>query len=399
MYTTDGRRLKTIHRKAVPHPQSLLMGNTHTLTASETQSVDSTEYIGDFVFENNAFKQYHFEGGYITASSTKYYIKDHLGNNRILASYNGTVEQTTHYYPFGATHHLSTNQDVQKYKYNGKELDTMHGLNWYDYGARQYDPAIAQFTTVDPLCEKYYHISPYAYCGGNPVNAIDLDGKLTIFINGFCPNPFDIASQSYWGKFASNLLEYFHDDSTPHYIDGSCSSWLGWLAFPAFNDLNAMSNLSSSFRDRAGYVEGLKDVTNIIASLAKDDNGTIIEPLHIVTHSMGGAFGKGYVRAIMEYVNANLNKCNGFRIAEYDFAPFQPSSQNAVYGVDTYQYSHHDDLVAGANKIKGASYHDSYYVWGRTKTIPAHDISSFLNEISNLPEGRYIVENGKIIKK
>ena len=68
VYTADGRRLKTIHRKAVPHPQSLLMGNTHTLTASETQSVDSTEYIGDFVFENNAFKQYHFEGGYITAS-------------------------------------------------------------------------------------------------------------------------------------------------------------------------------------------------------------------------------------------------------------------------------------------------------------------------------------------
>ena len=93
-------------------PQSLLMGNTHTLTASETQSVDSTEYIGSFVFENNAFKQYHFDGGYITASSTKYYIKDHLGNTRILASCTGAVEQATHYYPFGATHHLSTNQGI-----------------------------------------------------------------------------------------------------------------------------------------------------------------------------------------------------------------------------------------------------------------------------------------------
>ena len=53
----------------------------------------------------------------------------------------------------------------------------MHGLNEYDYGARQYDPAIGKFTTMDPLCEKYYHISPYAYCGGNPVNAVDVDGK------------------------------------------------------------------------------------------------------------------------------------------------------------------------------------------------------------------------------
>ena len=52
----------------------------------------------------------------------------------------------------------------------------MQGLNLYDYSARQYDPAVCQFTSIDPLCEKYYHISPYIYCGGNPVNRIDPDG-------------------------------------------------------------------------------------------------------------------------------------------------------------------------------------------------------------------------------
>ena len=52
----------------------------------------------------------------------------------------------------------------------------MHGLNTYDYGARQYDPILARWDRMDPLCEKYYSISPYAYCGGNPVNAIDPDG-------------------------------------------------------------------------------------------------------------------------------------------------------------------------------------------------------------------------------
>ena len=63
---------------------------------------------------------------------------------------------------------------------NGKELDRMHGLNWYDYSARQYDPiGGGGFPTMDPLCEKYYTISPYAYCGNNPVNAIDPDGCST----------------------------------------------------------------------------------------------------------------------------------------------------------------------------------------------------------------------------
>ena len=53
----------------------------------------------------------------------------------------------------------------------------MHGLDWYDYHARQYDAALGQFTTMDPLCEKYYHINPYMYCAGNPVMYVDPDGR------------------------------------------------------------------------------------------------------------------------------------------------------------------------------------------------------------------------------
>lgn len=53
----------------------------------------------------------------------------------------------------------------------------MHGLNTYDYGARQYDPIAGRWDRVDPLCEKYYSVSPYAYCAGDPVNKIDPDGR------------------------------------------------------------------------------------------------------------------------------------------------------------------------------------------------------------------------------
>jgi len=52
----------------------------------------------------------------------------------------------------------------------------MNGLDTYDYGWRGMYPAICRFNTVDPLAEKYYSISPYAYCGGNTVNRIDPDG-------------------------------------------------------------------------------------------------------------------------------------------------------------------------------------------------------------------------------
>ena len=64
----------------------------------------------------------------------------------------------------------------QPWKYNGKEFVEMHGLDEYDSKARWYYPAICRTTTMDPLAEKYYSTSPYAWCGNNPIMNVDLDG-------------------------------------------------------------------------------------------------------------------------------------------------------------------------------------------------------------------------------
>ena len=96
---------------------------------------------------------------------------------------NGTLELVTHYYPFGGVYgDAGLNASLQPYKYNGKELDRVHGLDLYDYGARNYDAIIGNWTTMDPLAERTPEVSPYIYCKDNPVNAIDLNGD-TIWIN------------------------------------------------------------------------------------------------------------------------------------------------------------------------------------------------------------------------
>ncbi len=59
----------------------------------------------------------------------------------------------------------------------------MHGLDEYDSEARWFYPAIMRTTTIDPLAEKYYSISPYAWCGGNPVSRIDPDGRADFEVN------------------------------------------------------------------------------------------------------------------------------------------------------------------------------------------------------------------------
>lgn len=65
----------------------------------------------------------------------------------------------------------------QPYKYNGKELDSKNGLNWYDYGARHYGAVIGRWFVIDPLSEKMYNWNPYGYCFDNSIKLIDIDGK------------------------------------------------------------------------------------------------------------------------------------------------------------------------------------------------------------------------------
>ena len=60
-----------------------------------------------------------------------------------MADKDGNVKETNHYYPFGGV--FASSQNVQPYKYNGKELDTKKGLNWYDYGARMYVSALGRW--------------------------------------------------------------------------------------------------------------------------------------------------------------------------------------------------------------------------------------------------------------
>ncbi|MBO6222247.1 MAG: hypothetical protein J6N56_00520, partial [Bacteroidales bacterium] len=60
--------------------------------------------------------------------------------------------------------------------YNGKEIQTIAGTDYLDYGFRQYDPVTARWMAVDPKAEKYLSMTPYSYCAGNPINFIDLIG-------------------------------------------------------------------------------------------------------------------------------------------------------------------------------------------------------------------------------
>ena len=123
-------------------------------------------------------------------------VTDHQGNVRVVAGPDGGTEEVSHYYPYGALMGESRSAANQPYKYNGKELDRIFGLDWYDYGARMYDPVLGRWTTMDPMAVNYYDVSPYAYCHDNSVNRVDPDGAddyfsqsgIYLYSSGMTPN-------------------------------------------------------------------------------------------------------------------------------------------------------------------------------------------------------------------
>ena len=186
-YDGAGRKLSVTYKTSKTN-LFVPMGSIVPPLSTNVALTLKTDYCGNIIYENGQLSKILTDVGYITlANSTPtyhYYLQDHLGNNRVVIDEHGQVEQVNHYYAFGGLMGESTGGGAQPYKYNGKELDRMHGLDWYDYGARHYDAVLGRWMCVDPLQEKYSNKTTYHFCSNNPINRIDLTGMLdTDFLN------------------------------------------------------------------------------------------------------------------------------------------------------------------------------------------------------------------------
>jgi len=160
---------------------------------TENGVVTNTKYLTGFQYKNNVLQFFPTAEGYVRNTSTNpatytfgyvFNYTDHLGNVRVSYAQNAQknsleILEENNYYPFGLKHQGYNTDNKQigyNYKYNGKELQDELGLNFYDYAARNYDPALGRWMNIDPKAETSRRFSPFAYALNNPVYFIDPDG-------------------------------------------------------------------------------------------------------------------------------------------------------------------------------------------------------------------------------
>lgn len=166
--------------------------------ASGTSS-GTTEYAGNYIYENDKLQMFNTSEGYVLPKDVDdysvgfdyvYNYTDHLGNIRLSytdADGNGSINPTNeiveenNYYPFGLKHkgynnNISPlgNSVAKKFKYNGQEFEESLGLNLYEMEFRQYDPAIARWTSIDPVI--HFSNSTYNAFDNSPIYWSDPSG-------------------------------------------------------------------------------------------------------------------------------------------------------------------------------------------------------------------------------
>lgn len=180
------------------------------------------------------------------------------------------------------------------------------------------------------------------------------------------------------GAFDKSVMRHF-GDYNDRYIDGSPSS--------IFN------NFTSGQRFSQGYEEGRKLAASLIGSLARDPQGNITETIKIITHSMGGVYGKGFVAALKYYIKTSkdpqVRKVLISLVADFD--PFQAGGAlgKADKNIYTQQFINSGWWdIFGAGWLANQEEEDADEVVNNENKT-SHFIETFSGNIDDLQEGKY----------
>lgn len=160
---------------------------TPLLTRPSIRKVmESKTYLGNYEFLGDSLLRLNTPYGFFYKD--RFYVNAYDYQGNLVASGGEAaagVAQENHYYPYGLPVRNGGNDSYTPYLFGGKEFESRQGLNLYDFLARTYSPDEARFWQPDPKADDYHWLSPYVYCGGDPINFIDPDGMTLFYVDMF----------------------------------------------------------------------------------------------------------------------------------------------------------------------------------------------------------------------
>ena len=281
------------------------------------------------------------------------------------------IVEESNYYPFGLKHKGYNNvyntgqgNDVaQKFGFGGKELNQELGLEWMDFGARNYDAALGRWMNLDPLAERYGNFTPYNYVANTPLQAIDPDGKAIIFIGGLRFFQSDADQKQNLGSpdgFMGRRSLIYRTDITKYWSTfGKSKNYHGRSASidgifkKTFKDENAFylsgsSTHKSSAKKRQGEGAKKAKLFHKMYGYGAGKNQKIKkgETIRVVGHSQGGAHAAGFVSQLLTYKNEAGGNLYNVEVVFY-LNPHQPGDIISPLGVDAVSYQATTDQITG----------------------------------------------------
>ena len=356
------------------------------ITKQEHQVIKKVNYQGVFQYTDEEMDFIHTAEGYTKVTHNEenipYYnyvfnYTDHLGNVRVSWTQNPEAPEElviiddNHYYPFGLRHKgyqshpqvhywatsfqqvalttvSSLYPESYKYKFGGKELQTEFGVEMYDFGMRNYDPALGRWMNIDPLAEEAPDWSPYNYTFNNPVRYIDPDGRFPI-------DPTII------GLYISSKINQFRSNTAAAVKEGKASAGNQiTAAITGQQQTNAQIGATGisvdAPRDVATISQSAETIANETGSITKDVTRDVANTMEVVGDGMViVAPLTGPAAPVVASCGATISTCGTVINASLDVmeGDYESAVERGVTEVTTGGISKLAKQVSGADETAG----------------------------------------------